>query len=430
MNAKPLTDTVISNARASKKPYRWLDRRAAGLYIEIRPTGEKFWRYRYRLGGKENLYAMGKYSRPRSETPAQAADRRSAGFFTLKEAREERDRCYELINRGMHPRQDREQKKLIRQHEAANTFRAIGSEWIDQHAPHWTPGTRRQRTRLLENKIYPELGALPIREVTAPHILALLKKIHAEAPSMAQVARQIISAIYRLAISTARATSNPVPDLKGAIKKPPTKHKTPLSPAEIGEFFRKLDGYAGNFPTVAAIRLLWFTLARTNELLQATWLEFDLDGTGERGMPVWAIPGDRMKRKTIGPHVVPLPPQAVEVLRALRPYSSGAHLFPHRSEPRRHASKGILALAFKALGYSGTFSPHAIRATASTILNEQGYNGDHIERQLAHHHRNESRASYNGAMYLQQRAAMMAAWADLLDALKAGGRVIPLHRTA
>lgn len=419
-----LTDTRIRSAKVTRKPYKLTD--GTGLYIEVRPTGTKLWRYRYRIAGKENLYAMGEYAQaPDGETPKEREARKAGGRFTLTEARTERERCRGLVKQGIHPSHDRKVEAIKRKHAGANTFEVIAREWLEQNAPHWSPSTTTQRERLLEREVFPTIGALPIKQVTSAHILAILKRLEKEAPSFAVLAQQSLGGIFRLAVSTLRADVDPVAPLIGSIKTPPTQHKTPLEAKDIPGFFKALEDYSGGFQTKVAIRLVWLTLARTNEVVRAKWTEFDLEA-GD-----WKIPGKRMKGRTVASHVFPLPTQAVDLLRRLHAVTADSeYLFPNRSTNRKPAAVTLLNKAVSAMGYAGKFSPHAIRNTGSTMLNEMGFNGDWIERQLAHKDRNETRASYNGAKYLEQRREMMQQWADHIEALCAGVKVTPIRRKA
>jgi integrase len=399
-----LTDTRIRTAKRARTPYKLTDN--GGLYLEVRPSGSKLWRYRYRIARKENVFALGVY-------PA----------ISLADARGERDKAKKLVKQGIHAAHDRQLETIRRQHEGANTFEAIAHEWIEQNAAHWTSRTKRQRERLLEREVFPHIGSLPIRQVTPAHILAILKRLEKEAPSFAILAQQAIGATFRLAVSTLRAEADPVAPLRGAIKTPPTQHKMPLEVREIPGFFKALEDYTGSFITKVALRLVWLTLVRTNEALRAKWSEFDLDRAE------WKIPGERMKKRTIAAHVIPLPTQAVTLLRRLYAVTGESeYLFPNRSSNRKPAAVTLLNKAVSSMGYAGKFSPHAIRTTGSTMLNEMGFNGDWIERQLAHSDRNETRASYNGAKYLEQRRGMMQQWADYLDALASGTKVTPIRQ--
>lgn len=417
-----ITDTRIRNAKPAKSPYKLTD--SGGLLVEIRPTGAKLWRYRYRIAGKENLYALGEYAQPpRHETPQEAGTRRAGGKFTLAEARGERDRCRGLVKQGIHPAQQRRLEAIRRTHEGAATFEAVAREWIEQNAAHWTPKSKAQREALLDRKIFPRIGTLPARQITPAHVLAILKGIEATSPQSAILARQTIGAVMRLAVSTLRAEADPTQPLSGAIKAPPTEHKTPLKHDEITAFFRALDSASGTVQTKAAMRLLWLTLARTGELLGARWQEFAL----ERAL--WTVPAERMKKRT--EHLVPLPSQAVEILRSLRAFTGqGEFVFPNRSSLGKPTSVGVLWKAVERMGFAGKFSPHAIRTTGSTMLNEQGFPGDWIERQLAHVERNKTRAAYHRAAYLEQRRKMMQQWADQLDALCNGANVTPIRKHA
>lgn len=418
-----LTDTRIRNAKAAKVPQKLTD--AGGLYIEIRPTGAKLWRYRYRIAGRENVYAMGEYAKaPDGETSKEAEARKAGGRFTLIEARAERERCRGLVKQGTHPAHDRQLEAIKRQHEGANTFETVAREWLAQNAPHWNDRTMHQRKNLLEREIFPHIGKYPVRQITSAQILAILKRLEAVTPSFAVMAQQAIGATFRLAISTLRADSDPVAPLKGAIKTPPTQHRTPLESGGIPDFFKKLEKYPG-FTTRAALKLVWFTLVRSNEALKAKWAEFDLDSA------LWKIPGERMKKRTMAAHIVPLPTQAVELLRRLHAVTGDSdYLFPNRNSNLRPPSVTLLNKACHSMGFAGKFSPHGIRSTGSTMLNEMGFNGDWIERQLAHHDRNETRASYNGAKYLDQRREMMQTWADHIAALCSGSKVVPIRAKA
>ena len=404
---KALTDTAIRNAKKRTVPYKLKDSR--GLYIEVRPTGSKLWRWRYRFNGKETMLALGEYPDVR-----------------LDAARDARDAARKLVKAGIHPAQQKKLDAIKRQYEGVNTFAAIAGEWLEKNTEHWTPRTKQQRQRLLEREVFPHIGKLPIKQVNPAQVLSILRGLEKRAPSFAVLAQQAISATFRHAIGTLRAESDPIPALRDAIKIPPTKHKIPLTEAEIPAFFKALDSYPGGVLTKAALRMLWWTLTRTNELLGAKWAEFDLEKAE------WRIPGERMKKRTINTHVLPLPPQAVDLLKALHGITGNSeYVFPSRSSLSKPVSLTILWKAVASMGYAGKFSPHAIRTTGSTILNEQGFNSDWIERQLAHHDRNETRASYNGAKYLDGRRKMMQAWADYLDALANGAKVLPIrHKVA
>jgi integrase len=239
---------------------------------------------------------------------------------------------------------------------------------------------------------------------------------------MAVIARQAFSAISALGIATMRAESDLGYPLRNSVKLDPTKHKRPLRPSQIPAFFKAVDQYAGYFPTKAAIRLQWLTLARPGEIVRARWDEFDLDES------VWTIPASRMKMRQ--PHTVPLPTQAVDILRLLRSVTGvSEYIVPNRAHPKRHASESILIKAFEAMGYANRLSPHGVRVTGRTILGEQGHPRDLLERQLAHREKKVVRA-YDQGDRLEPRRKIMQGWADYLDGLTAGANVINLNTRA
>lgn len=397
-----LTDIRIRNAKPKEKPYRVAD--SGGLCLEVRPSGAKLWRYRYRLAAKENLFALGEY-------PA----------VSLAEAREERDKARKLVKQGVHPSHNRKNERVARIHENSNTFEAVAIEWIDQHRDKWTGYYLRQVERFLKVDVYPYIGTLPIRQVTSAHLLEIVKRIEKRAPTVALLVRQWCGAIFRYGVATLRAEYDPTAALRGALSRPSVEHRKPLTRAEIPRLLEKLDESGGFRSTTIAMRLLLLTFVRPVELRMAEWPEFDLDA-GE-----WRIPGERMKMRS--PHIVPLSRQAIALLRELQGITGASRfLFPNHRRPKVCMSTTTLNRALERMGYLGKFSAHGFRATASTMLNEQGYRPDVIERQLAHAPRDKVRASYNHAQYLADRRAMMQDWADYIDAITRGADVVPLKR--
>jgi integrase len=400
-----LKDKKISDAKKAKTPYKLTD--GAGLYVEVKPTGKKLWRYRYRIGGKENVYALGEYAKPPiTETKDQARKRRQAGLFTLMEARIERERCRALVKQGVHPAHERKLDRIRRKHERANTFRTVADEWLS--AKDWTPRVKDSMGSLLEHDVYPHIGDLPIRQVTPAHVLDILNRIKKRSPTGAAQVKRAISGLFELAISTLRAESDPSYPVRKSVKQPKPENKIALSVEQIGTVMRKIDAYGGNFPTQSALRLLWWTLARPNEVLGARWSEIDLDEA------TWRIPAERMKMRT--DHVIPLSTQAVNLLRRLHAITGERELlFPHRDDRTKPLVDATLRQAARQMELGFRYSPHATRATGSTRLNELGYRPDVIERQLAHQERNAVRRTYNPAEYLAGRRAMMQDWANMLD---------------
>lgn len=411
----PLTDVKIRNTKPEAKPVKLVD--GGGLYLEVRPSGAKLWRYRYRIEGKENVFAVGEYFN----------DKR-VGHVSLDEARGERDKARVLVKQGIHPAHHRQAERLATHAENANTFEAVAREWIGKKKPGWTPYYLRQVERFMQADVFPKIGKLPIRSVTAAHLLEIVKLIEGRgAETVAVLVRQWASAIFRYAVATLRADSDPAAALKGAIHRPKVEHHKPMTRDQIGDFVKALDGYAGYRTTVIALRLMLLTFVRTVELRGAEWSEFDLDRAE------WRIPGPRMKMRE--PHTVPLSWQAVELLRELHSYTGGrTFLFPNYRNPKACMTATTLNRALERMGFNGKgsigFSAHGFRATASTILNETGFRPDVIERQLAHAERDKTRASYNQAEYMPERRAMMQQWADMVDSIAAGGTVTPINRAA
>jgi integrase len=424
----PLTDSQIRNTKPGDKPIKLTD--GGGLYLEVRPSGAKLWRYRYRIGGKENVFAIGEYVQaPSGETKEQAQSRRNAGMLTLAEARARREECRALVKQGIHPAHHRQAALIEQSARNACTFKAVAREWIAKKKPKWTPYYLRQVERFLEADVFPYIGNLPIRDVTPPHLLKILQRVEGRgAETVALLLRQWASAIFRYAVSTLRADIDPAAALRGAIERPDVVHHKPMSRNQIADFVRALDSYGGYRTTVIALRLLLLTFVRTVELRAARWDEIDFDRAE------WRIPAERMKMRE--PHIVPLSRQALELLRELHSYTGGrAFLFPNHRNPKTCMTATTLNRALERMGFNGRgsidFSAHSFRATASTILNEIGSRPDVIERQLAHAERNKTRASYNHAEYLEERRAMMQQWADMIDEMvKGDGKVTPISKSA
>jgi integrase len=414
-----LNDTQIRNAKQLGKLTD-----GKGLYLEVRPTGAKLWRYRYKMqqNGQsvEYLYALGEHCKaPEVETPKQAAARRAAGLFTLEEARTERLRLRGLVKQGIHPKADRDARITTNRDAQASTFEAVAREWIGKRSSKWSASRTSKITRFLQNDVFGEIGQLPIRVVTPAHLLAIVERVEKRAPNVAYCLRQWSGAIFRYAMSKLLVDGDPTAALGGAIELPATKHHKPLTPAQIPEFVEKLG--QSETLTATALRLLLLTFTRPTELTAAQWAEIDLDGAE------WRIRAERMKGKR--EHCVPLSLQAVAALRKLHAKTGdGDYLFPNYRKAKTHMSPSTLNSVLADMGYAGKFSAHGFRATASTQLNEMNYRPDVIEAQLAHKERDQTRGAYNRAQYLPERTKMMQDWADHIDALASGAKVTPIRQ--
>jgi integrase len=390
----PLTDAQVRNAKTNDKSIRLTD--GGGLFLEVRTTGAKLWRYRYRIGGIENLFAVGRYP-----------------YIGLADARAARAEARELVKQGIHPSRHRQAARLVAHVANANTFETVAREWISKKQPQWSPYYARQVQRFLEADLFPHVGSLPIRSVTAAHLLEVIRRIEARgATTTALLVRQWASAIFRYAVATLRADGDPAAALRGAIQRLKTKHSRPLSRDEIATFTHALEHCGGYRTTVIALKLMLLTFVRTVELRTAPWSELDFDRAE------WRIAPERMKMRQ--GHIVPLSRQALALFQELRLHTGGRpFLFPNYRNPKTCMTATTLNRALERMGLNGRgsigFSAHGFRATASTVLNEIGVRADVIERQLAHSDRNKVRASYNQAEYLQERREMMQQWADLVD---------------
>ena len=420
-----LNDTRCRNAKAKDKPYKLTD--SKGLYLEVKPNAVKAWRYRFKLvvagAVKESMFAIGDYAAsPAGENDEQAKARRGGRRFTLAEAREERTKARALVKQGINPAHSRQGERAKRAHESVTTTEAVAGEWLA--LKDWEEVTKSKRLDMLKRVVFPTIGALPVKQVTPAYILALLTAAAKNnGLSVMAEAKRTLYGIFEFAAETFRVDANPVHRWREALPVNKTQHKRPLSAVEVGQLLRDLAGYERNYQTVAAFRLMWFTLCRPNEVMGARWDEFNLDAA------VWRIPAERMKKRK--EHVVPLPRQAVDLLRIVQGFTGHrGHVFPNRDDRNRPMTDAAMRQAGKYLGWSGKYSPHATRTTGSTRLNEMGYPADWIERQLAHVEPNSVRRTYNQADYFNDRAKMMQQWADMLDSWQSGAQVIPLHSNA
>jgi integrase len=405
-----LSDVKIRNAKAKARGYRLTD--SHGLSVEVTPAGNRHWRYRYRLDGKENLFAAGQWcAAPIGETPEDAAGRRDAGRLTLAEARLARVAWRDMVRRGHHPRLVRATGRLLAAQSAATTFRAVAAEFVGKRGSHWGASYRRHVVRFLEEDCYPDLGALPIAALGTVHLLPILNAVaDRDALSVAHSGRSILGQLWRYAISTHKAVVDPTPALRGALAKVETRHHPPLARDEIGPFLQAVAKAGANRQTEIAVRLLLLTMLRTVELRTALWTDVDMARAELR------LGAERMKARK--PHIVPLVPQAMELIKELRTLTGySLRLFPNVRRSTDAMAGSTIGRVFYRAGYGRVFSPHGFRATAATILREEGCDDRAIELQLSHSDRNKSRRSYDHAEKLELRRAMLEGWANLIDRL-------------
>jgi len=392
-----LNKTRMRFIKAGDRPVRITD--GQGLSLEVRPSGALLWRYRYRLGGKENIFAIGSYPE-----------------LSLKDARKARDAARELVERGIHPAHQRRAERMRRAGGEAETLEAAARRWLEQNESRWTPRTHRQRVRLLERDVFPAIGALPLRGVSPAQVEDLLQAVRARAPQMAVLARQCLAAIYRSAVADGRADVDIVSSLSGTARRPAARAPLTLRPSEIPSFFAALHRYPGRFQTKAAVRLLWLTLLRPQQVLEARWEEVDEETR------VWTLPAGRLRPGEV--REVPLSAQASELLSVLRGVSGAAvHVIPNRGDPRRHASHSILVKALSNMGYAGRLTPLGIRQTGREIL------GDSVEPRAGGGNRLAPRRATGASAppepgWLAARRELLQHWADYLDGLGASERAL------
>jgi len=419
-----LTDLAIRNTRPTDKPIKLTD--SHGLYIEIRPNGSKLWRYRYRIDGKENLFALGEYPAkpiPADESEAEKSTRLNLGTYTLSEARAERIKARILVKQGLHPARERKFAVLRRKQENPQSFEAVARNWIKEHGKEWSAHYLYGIEQGFKTNVYPYLGAMNIGAIKPAHILDVLDRIKERAPTTAKVIRMWLGGVFRFAILRLLIEEDPTYPLKGLIKLAKVKHHRPLEAKHVGAFLNRIDQADVWLPTRAACQLLWLTLVRKNELLHAEWTEFDLE------QAVWRIPGTRMKMRE--DHVVPLSRQALAILAALKPLTGNhpwvftSHL-SFRKALGRAAIHNLFVRTGKVLKYAEPFTAHGVRSTFSTIANDAAVRPDVIERCLAHQERNATRRAYNRSTLLVERKELMQGWADMLDDFRKGKTEVSL----
>jgi integrase len=401
----PLTDSAIRNAKPKDKPYKLAD--GGGLYLLVTPKGGKWWRLDYRFNSKRKTLSMGVYP-----------------DVSLKSARDRRSEAKTQLADGIDPGEIRKATKASQSD--ANGFEAVAREWWGKREPTWSKIHSSRTILRLEKDVFPWIGSRPIGEIEAPELLAVLRRIENRgALETSHRIHQICGQIFRYAVATGRAQRDPSAALKGAL--PPTRQKHHASitdPKKIGELLRAVEGYEGTLTTRCALQLAPLTFVRPGELRHAEWAEIDLDKAE------WRIPAEKMKMRTV--HIVPLSTQALKVLNEVKPLTGrGKYVFPGIRSNQRPMSENTVNAALRRLGYTKEeMTGHGFRSMASTILNEQGWHRDAIERQLAHAERNFVRAAYNYAEHLPERIKMMQWWADYLDKLKAGAEIIQIKQGA
>lgn len=410
-----LTDADCRNATCPPEAKRRRLTDSAGLYLEVAPSGSRRWFWKFYAGGKESRLALGSY-------PA----------VSLKEARRLRDAARLVHQTGTNPVQQRRVERLSNSASAAVTFDGVATELYATKSPGWSPNHARQWLRCVQKDLSPWLGTLPLADITAPMLLEALRRVERRgALRMAHDLREYAGQVFLYGIATGRASHNPAGDLRGALKPAPVKHLAAvLEPKAAGDLLRAIHAYQGQPTTRAALLLSALVFQRPGNIRAMEWAELD------EAAALWTIPAAKMKRglygKTNGrPHLVPLAPQALALLQELRPLTGhGRFVFPSLLTGEKCMSENTLRAALRRLGYSNDeMTAHGFRAMARTLMVEQlpGVHPDVIEAQLAHGKGGPLGAAYDRAEFMDQRRQMMTAWADYLDRLRVGAKVIPMH---
>jgi integrase len=410
----PLSDKKLQALKKIPLPGKHTD--TDGLFVKITPTGAMYWQWRIRTP-KETLVSYGTYPE-----------------VSLAEARERHRQARTLRRDGIHPNAARRDAKLAQRFAADNSFEFVSREWFETKKGEWAASYGEKIMARLENDVFPVIGSTPVNQLMPPALLSVLRRIEARgAIETAHRALENIGQILRYSVVTGRIQSDPSRDLKGALKKPTVRHMPAITdPVNLGALLRAIDGYSGTYVVRAALLLAPLLMLRPGELRFARWDEFNLDTA------TWNIPSARMKRQLAGkqhgePHLVPLPHQAVKVLRELSQLTGPSGLvFRGERDHERAMSENTVNAALRRMGYNTTseMTGHGFRATARTILDEVlGWNKDVIEAQLAHSVSDSLGRAYNRTEFKEQRKKMLQAWADYLDGLRGGNNVVAVDFT-
>ncbi len=401
-----LTDVAVRGAKPAMRDGAPIDRKlhdGRGLYLLIRASGAKHWRLKYYIGGKERLLAIGEYPDvPLARARLKAAEARG------------------LVHEGIDPVQHGREQKAERVNAAQQTFAVIAEEWLGKKAKKWTEGHLEQNLQSLRDYVLPKIGTRAVASLTAQDIMRVLEPLETagKLETLRRV-RQRIGSVLTYAVQTGRRTDNPIRDTQGAFQAPTREHFASIGPKGLPAFLKALDAYPGHPNTIGIIRMILWTGCRTGEIRGATPQEFDLDAG------VWRIPAERMKKRRV--HVVPLPKQAIPVLRDLLKLNAGSSYVCPSPMGLSMASENIVLQALKKMGYGGKLTGHGLRAAVSTGLEEMGYPIEIIKTQLSHAKDNLTDAAYLRGVHLEKRADMMQVWADKLDVMFKGAKVLPLQ---
>ena len=398
----PLSDIKVQKVKSKNKNVTLFD--GGGLFLMVTPTGGKLWRFKYRYDGKQKLLAFGSYPE-----------------ISLLEARKQRDEARSQLAHDIDPGAVRKAQKQANT-EATETFEIIAREWHERFKSNWTTEYASKIMTRLEGDVFPYIGVKPIKDIKAPELLTVLRRVEARGTfELAHRIRTICGQVFRYAVATGRAERDPAADLRGALSPVKTINRAAIiEPKKVGELLRAIDGYQGSFIVKCALKLAPLFFVRPGELRNAEWEEISFENAE------WNIPASKMKMKE--PHLVPLSQQAIDILKELKEYTgASSYVFPSGRTFDRPMSDNAILAALRRMGYAkDEMSGHGFRAMARTILDEVlQVRPDFIEHQLAHAVRDPNGRAYNRTAHLVERRKMMQTWADYLDGLKEGAKVLP-----
>ena len=400
-----LSNTAIINAKAAEKPYKLYD--TDGLFLQVTPKGGKWWRLKYRFEGKEKSISLGVYP-----------------HISLSQARERKDAAKKLLAMDINPSENRKETKALNKLNTENTFESVAREWWQSHMTNKAESHKEKVIRRFELYLFPWIGKKPIATITAPQILETIKRIEKQNKlETAHRTLQTSGQVFRFAVQTGRAVRDVTADLKGALPATTVKHMAAFTePKDVADLLRAFDAFNGTLTVQCAIKLAPLVFVRPSELRMAKWADIDLEnGT-------WQY----LVSKTKTDHLVPLSNQALTILREIYPLSGhGEYVFQGGHSPLKPMSESAVNAALKRMGYDTQkdITGHGFRAMARTILHERlNIDPAIIEHQLAHKVPDTLGAAYNRTKFIEQRKMMMQAWADYLDELKAGAKVIPFKQ--
>jgi len=401
----PLSEVKIRNAKSRENEYKLFD--GGGLFLLVTPSGGKLWRFRYFFDKKEKKLALGTYPE-----------------ISLLDARKRRDDARKLLANNVDPGAVRKAQKQAKVEET-ETFEVVAREWHDRFTPTWTIGHAGTIMDRLTRDLFPWIGKRPIAEIKASELLSAMRRVESRgALESAHRIRTICGQVFRYAVSTGRAERDPSIDLKGALPQPQEKHRAAITePVEVGKLLRSIDDYSGSFVVKCALKIAPLVFVRPGELRHMEWTELDFENAQ------WNIPAGKMKMKE--PHLVPLSTQAIEILKELQGLTgTSRYCFPSGRSFDRALSDNAILSALRRMGYAkDEMSGHGFRAMARTILDEVlQVRPDFIEHQLAHAVRDPNGRAYNRTAHLNERRKMMQQWADYLDQLRVGAKVLPFRK--